>query len=197
MIQYKHAPIAAFEGYTGSSRSAFGAEVENQRSLGQLDDLLIYFDELRTGATLSGPAAARVAKTLDGVSAELDPLSAMLADRARLRTMLASFARTLHVGVLADCFFDPGTALCLKQATCVDSKLPLTALCQSTRCPNACITSRHLPAWVRSADDARALLKEKRLSPLQHTALTQDLERIEGVLDNMDRNSNAIGNEIE
>jgi hypothetical protein len=26
--------------------------------------------------------------------------------------MLASLARTLHMGVLADCFFDPGTALC-------------------------------------------------------------------------------------
>jgi len=45
MIQYKHASVAAFEGYAGSSRSGFRAEVENQRSLGQLDDLLTYFDE--------------------------------------------------------------------------------------------------------------------------------------------------------
>jgi hypothetical protein len=67
----------------------------------------------------------------------------MIADRARLCTMLASLARTLHVSVLADCFFDPGSAMCLKQATNVDSKLPLTALCQPTRCPNACITARH------------------------------------------------------
>ncbi|ASY74268.1 hypothetical protein SF83666_a46820 (plasmid) [Sinorhizobium fredii CCBAU 83666] len=32
--------------------------------------------------------------------------------------------------MLADCFFDPGTAACLKQAT--DAKGPLTALCQPT-----------------------------------------------------------------
>lgn len=50
---------------------------------------------------------------------------------------------------------------------------------------------------MRSADDAKTLLKEKRLSPLQHTALTQDLERIEGVLDSISCDTNAAGNEIE
>ena len=186
MIQYKHASVAAFEGYAGSSKSGFRAEVESQRALGQLDDLLVYFDERQTGSTLSGPAAPRISKALDAAGAELDPLPVMIADRARLRTMLASLARTLHVGVLADCFFDPGIALCLKQATNADNKTPLTALCQPTRCPNACITARHRPAWVRSADEARAVLKEKRLSSLQRSALQQDLARIEAVLHDID-----------
>lgn len=187
MIQYKHVSVAAFEGYAGSSKSGFRAEVESQRALGQLDDLLVYFDERQTGSTLSGPAGPRISKALDAAAAELDPLPVMIADRARLRTMLASLARTLHVGVLADCFFDPGTALCLKQATNADNKTPLTALCQPTRCPNACITARHRPVWARSADEARAVLKEKRLSSLQRSALQQDLARIEAVLDDIDR----------
>lgn len=191
MIQYKHASVAAFEGYAGSSRSGFRAEVENQRSLGQLDDLLIYFDERQTGATLSGPAAARVAKTLDSISDDLGPLPAVIADRARLRTMLASLARTLHVGVLADCFFDPGTAACLKQAT--GAKGPLTALCQPTLCPNACITARHRPAWARSAEEATNLLKEKRLSQLQRSILQQDLDRSMAVLDSIDQDRTAPG----
>jgi integrase len=191
MIQYKHASVAAFEGYAGSSRSGFRVEVENQRSLGQLDDLLTYFDERQAGATLSGPAAARVAKTLDGISAELGPLPAMIADRARLRTMLASLARTLHVGVLADCFFDPGTAACLKQAT--GAKGPLTAICQPTLCPNACITARHRPAWARSAQEARNLLMDKRLSHLQRSILQQDLERMMTVLISIDEVRTASG----
>jgi hypothetical protein len=186
MIQYKHASVAAFEGYAGSSRSGFRAEVENERSLGQLDDLLTYFDERQAGATLSGPAATRISRTLDGISAELGPLPAMIADRARVRTMLASLARTLHVGILADCFFDPGTAVCLKQATSADNTAPLTALCQPTRCPNACITTRHRPAWARAAQQAKSLLSEKRLSPLQRAALDQDLARVEAVLDKID-----------
>lgn len=191
MIQYKHASVAAFEGYAGSSRSGFRAEVENQRSLGQLDDLLIYFDERQAGATLSGPAAARIAKTLDSISDDLGPLPAMIADRARLRTMLASLARTLHVGVLADCFFDPGTAACLKQAT--GAKGPLTALCQPTLCPNACITARHRPAWACSAEEATSLLKEKRLSQLQRSILQQDLERARKVLNRIDKGQSAPG----
>ncbi|WP_095204694.1 integrase [Mesorhizobium carmichaelinearum] len=191
MIQYKHASVAAFEGYAGSSRSGFRAEVENQRSLGQLDDLLIYFDERQAGATLSGPAAARIAKTLDSISDDLGPLPAMIADRARLRTMLASLARTLHVGVLADCFFDPGTAACLKRAT--GAKGPLTALCQPTLCPNACITARHRPVWARSAQEAATLLKEKRVSQLQRSILQQDLERARKVLDSIDEGQSAPG----
>ena len=106
----------------------------------------------------------------------------MIADRGRLRTLLASTARTLHVGILADCFFDPATAACLRHATDPDRTAPVQALCQPTRCPNACITARHRPAWSRAAADARAMLTEKRLSALQRAALAQDLRRIEAVL---------------
>jgi hypothetical protein len=53
--------------------------------------------------------------------------------------------------------------------------------------------ARHRPAWARSADAARTLPKEKRLSPLQRTALKQDLERIEELVDNMDRDTDALG----
>src|SRR5271169_5037746 len=117
MIQYKHASVAAFEGYAGSSRSGFRAEVETERRLGQIEDILTYFDDRQAGAELSGPAATRIRQTLNAVADELQPLPGMIADRGRLRTLLASSARTLHVGILADCFFDPSTALCLKNAT--------------------------------------------------------------------------------
>ncbi|WP_287787684.1 integrase [Acidiphilium sp.] len=183
MIQYKHASVAAFEGYAGASRSGFRAEVDAERRRGQLDDILSYFDERQAGATLFGPAAVRVGRALDAAVDELEPWQGMIADRGRLRTLLASTARTLHVGILADCFFDPATAACLRQATDPDRAAPVPALCQPTRCPNACITARHRPAWSRAAADARATLAEKRLSALQRAALVQDLRRIEAVLD--------------
>jgi hypothetical protein len=182
MIQYKHASVAAFEGYAGSSRSGFRAEVEAERRLGQIEDILTYFDDRPAGARLSGPAAARVGQALDAAAAELQPLPGMIADRGRLRVLLADTARTLHVGVLADCFFDPATAVCLRRATASDRTAPMISLCEPTRCPNACVTRRHRPAWERTADDTRALLKEKRLSGLQRTALTQELHRIETIL---------------
>ncbi len=183
MIQYKHASVAAFEGYAGASRSGFRAEVEAERRLGQLDDILSYFDERQAGAALFGPAAARIGGALDAAADELQPWPAMIADRGRLRTLLASTARTLHVGILADCFFDPATASCLRHATDPDRAAPVLPLCEPTRCPNACITARHHPAWSRAAADARAMLAEKRLSALQRTVLLQDLGRIEAVLE--------------
>jgi hypothetical protein len=183
MIQYKHASVAAFEGYAGASASGFRAEVEAQRRLGQQGDILEYFDRRRAGAVSSGPAGPRIAGALDTAARTLGPLPAMLADQARLRRLLADLARTLHVGVLADCFFDPATALCLKQAGMPERAEPLGTLCQPTRCPNACLTDRHRSAWGRAADEARALLREKRLPELQRVALRQDLDRIEAVLD--------------
>ena len=186
MIQYKHASVAAFDGYSGTSRSGFRAEVEAERQLGQLDDLLDYFDRRRGGASLGGPAGPRIARTLDEAADALGPLPAMIADRARLRVMLASVARTLHVGQLADCFFDPATALCLKRVTTRDPSQPLTALCEPTRCPNACITARHRPAWERAAVDAKSHLRERRISDLQRQALRNELDRLNAVIAGID-----------
>jgi len=84
MIQYKHAWVAAFEGYAGTSRSGFRAEVEAERRLGQLDDILRYFDERQAGSALFGPAAARVGRALDAAVEELQPWPGMIADRGRL-----------------------------------------------------------------------------------------------------------------
>ncbi|WP_299107780.1 integrase [uncultured Bradyrhizobium sp.] len=186
MIQYQHASVAAFEGYAGTSASGFRAEVEAQRRLGQLDDLLDYFDRRQGGASLGGPAGPRIARTLDEAAVQPGHLSAMIADRARLRVMLASVARTFHVGPLADCFFDPATALCLKRVTTPDPAQPLTALCEPTRCPNACITARHRPAWERAAADARAHLRERRISDLQRQALQRELDRLTTVIAGID-----------
>ena len=186
MIQYKHASVAAFEGYAGTSASGFRAEVEAQRRLGQMDDLLDYFDRRRGGASLGGPAGPRIARALDDATNRQGPLPAMIADRARLRVMLASMARTLHVGPLADCFFDPATALCLKRITTPDSAQPLTTLCEPTRCPNACITDRHRPAWERAVTDAKAHLRERRISDLQRQALQRELDRLNAVIAGID-----------
>ena len=186
MIQYKHASVAAFEGYAGTSASGFRAEVEAQRRLGQSDDLLDYFDRRQGGASLGGPAGPRIARMLDDAAVQLGPLPAMVADRARLRVMLASVARTFHVGPLADCFFDPATALCLKRVTSTNPAQPLTTLCEPTRCPNACITARHRPAWERAAADAKTHLRERRISDLQRHALQRELDRLTAVIAGID-----------
>jgi hypothetical protein len=180
MIQYKHASIAAYEGYAGSSRSGFRSEVERELALGQLDDVLSYFERHRAGEVLRGPAAARVSSELQQAVDNLDPLPGHIADPARVRAMLAHLARTLYIGVLNDCFFDPATALCLNGKT--ERNAPAMAHCHPDRCPNSCVTNRHRPAWQRAAEEVRTLLQEKRLPELQRAALQQELVRVNAVL---------------
>ncbi len=191
MIQYKHASVAAFEGYAGSSPSGFRAEIARKRALGQLDDIMTYFDAHRDGLSLSGPASKRVKHSLDTAVAELSPLPGRVADRAKLRTLLKDLARTLHVGPLADCFFDPAHALCLKRATNIERDAPAMALCEPTRCPNACFAARHRPVWAKARDDAALMLKEKRLSSAQRTILKADIARYEHVIDAVDAPATA------
>jgi hypothetical protein len=113
-IQYKHASIAMFEGYAGSIPSGFRREVEQERALGQLDVVVEHYEEaIRRGLPPTGPAAARLRSEFARIRDELGDFPGHIVDAQRLRAMLAHLGRTLHVGLLADCFFDPDTALCL------------------------------------------------------------------------------------
>jgi hypothetical protein len=176
-IQYKHASVAMFDGYAGSSASGFRQEVEQELALGQLDDIIDYFENHRRGHGPGGPAGRRVGAELERVGRELGPLPGQLADRKRLKAMLAHLARTLHVGYLNDCFFDPSTALCLREVEKPSASAPVLSRCAPDRCPNACLVERHLPPWEASIGQADELLADKRLSPLQREALRKDNER--------------------
>ena len=175
MIQYKHASVAAYEGYAGSSRSGFRNEVERERALGQLDDVLSYFERHRAGEVLMGPAGTRICSELQQAIDKLDPLPGHIADPARFRAMLAHVAKTLFVGVLNDCFFDPATALCLNGKT--QAATPAMAQCQPDRCPNSCISNQHRPMWLKAIADGDGLLERKGLSPNQRTAIENDIRR--------------------
>jgi integrase len=180
MIQFKHVGIAVFEGYAGSSRSGFRNEVERERALGQLDDVLSYFERHRAGEVLMGPAAARISSELQQAVDRLGPLPGHIADPACVRAMLAHVAKTLFVGVMNDCFFDPATALCLNGKT--EAATPAMAQCRPDRCPNSCIARHHRPLWAKAIADGEELLKTRRLSPLQREAIEMDLKRYRNVL---------------
>ena len=178
-IQYKHASVATFEGYAGSSLSGFRIEVEQERALGQLDDVVAYYeDAIRRGLPPAGPAAARLRREFEHIRDKVGDLPGRIVDSQRLRAMLAHLGRTLHVGLLADCFFDPDTALCLDhEGAPVERSVPALPHCRPDRCSNACVTRRHLPPWQASIAEGERMLGEVRLSPLQRQALLRDNER--------------------
>jgi len=177
-IQYKHASIAMFEGYSGSSPSGFRREVEQERALGQIDDVVEHYEEaIRRGLPPAGPAATRLRSEFARIRDELGDLPGRIVDAQRLRSMLGHLGRTLHVGLLADCFFDPDTALCLDRGNTTDRSAPALSHCRPDRCPNACVTRRHLAHWQASIAEGEHLLQDRRLSSLQRQVLTKDNER--------------------
>lgn len=108
---------------------------------------------------------------------ELRDLPGRIMDRSRLRTMLAHRGRTLHVGFLNDCLFDAATALCLTGSPDSEQTAPVLSRCSPDRCPNACRTARHREPWRASIAEGEGLLVDRRLSPLQHEAITRDNEQ--------------------
>jgi hypothetical protein len=176
-IQYKHASVAMFDGYAGSSASGFRQEVEQEHRLGQLDDIVVHYEAAQRGERLAGHGASRVTHEIDRAAREVEPLPGVIADGKRVKAMLAHLARTLHVGYLNDCFFEPATALCLGRSTGSASQ-PILSNCAPDRCPNSCIARHHLPAWQAAIAHAEALLEEKRLSNVQRTTIRQDRDRM-------------------
>jgi hypothetical protein len=176
-IQYKHASVAMFEGYAGSSQADFRSAVERERALGQLDDIVAHYEAWLGREGPAGPGAARLRREFARVQDELGDLPGRLLDRKRLRTMLAHLGRTLHVGFLNDCLFDAATALCLTETPETERTAPALSRCSPDRCPNACLTARHREPWQASIAEGEALLADRRLSPLQRTAILKDNER--------------------
>ena len=182
--QYKHAQVAVFEGYAGTSASGFAAEVEAEQATARLDYVEQLYRDWLSGGPSGGRAATGINAEFARIQAELAELPGSVADRARLRTMLDHLTATLHPGVLGDCFYRPETALCARHAQ-RPARLPLPMLDTCLSCPNARRSSVHLPGLEQAREQARQLIAEttgQPMPPLQHAALTGHLGHLDGLI---------------
>ncbi|MGW3199205.1 hypothetical protein ACWDBD_32490 [Streptomyces sp. NPDC001118] len=151
--QYKRSKFIMFEGYAGTSTSGFAAEVAAEEAVALLDHLEDLYRDWTKGARSSGGAAAMVDAEFDRIRAELGDLPGMVSDQARLRTMLRHLTKTLHPGVLNDCFFHAPSAVCVKRTKTTGRPLPVLNMCM--RCPNARRSAVHLPRLTAARDAVR------------------------------------------
>ncbi|MFJ8948374.1 hypothetical protein ACIRG4_35015 [Streptomyces sp. NPDC102395] len=176
--QYQHAELALFEGYAGTSASGFAAEVAAERAVAQLDYVEDLYRDWNDGHRASGGAAGRVNAEFDRIRRELGDLPGITASPARLRTMLQHLTKTLHPGVLNDCFYQHSTAVCAKRAHHTGRPLPLLTMCLT--CPNARRSSVHLPRLTTARAQAqRPLDAPAGLSRLQAAALTTHIAELD------------------
>jgi hypothetical protein len=59
-IQYQHVSVATFEGYAGQSESGFRSEIEAERQLQQMEDIVDRYEEYCRRVKATGPGAAHV-----------------------------------------------------------------------------------------------------------------------------------------
>ena len=191
--QYKHAQVAIFEGYAGTSASGFAAEVEAEQAVARLDYAEHLYRDWLAGGPSGGGADRKISAEFARIHAELADLPGTVADPRRLRAMLSHLAVTLHPGVLGDCFYQPGTALCAKHAAPHVGKKPLPMLNTCLTCPNARRSSVHLPRLEQARDQAQQIIGDFRgtLPPLQQAALTSHLGHLDQLI------SQITGNDPE
>lgn len=183
-IQYKHAQVAIFEGYAGSSASGFPAEIEDERRLARLESFLDRYDDFKAGAATT----PRLAEQFTHIRSELGDFPGRVVDTARLRAMLANAARTYYPGVLNDCYFDAAAALCIRHKgdSGKSATGPVMNHCQPALCRNSCVTARHAPAIKTVISGSRELLSIQKLSAPQRTALQQHIGVMESMLAPLD-----------
>ncbi len=171
--QYKHAAITMFEGYAGTSPSGFAAEVASEQAIALLDYTEELYRDWNDSGRSSGGASQPINAEFERIRCELGDPPGTVASPTRLRTMLEHLTKTLHPGVLNDCFYRHQTAVCATRASTQGRPLPMLNMCCS--CPNARRSRLHLPRLTLARDQAHDLLQQaqtRALPPLQHAALT-------------------------
>lgn len=122
----------------------------------------------------TGCRQQRINAEFQRIRRELGDLPGVVSDELRLRTMLRHLTKTLHPGVLNDCFFNAATAVCVKRAKVVGKLVPQHNMC--LRCPNARRSTVHRSRLAAARDqvlDFQASCEKAGPVPkLQQVALT-------------------------
>ncbi|MFJ2817021.1 hypothetical protein [Streptomyces sp. NPDC087294] len=175
--QYKHAAYAIFEGYAGTSASGFADEVAADQTVAKLDYVEDLFHDWNEGGRSVGGAAQRVEAEFDRIRAETGDLPGVVSSPTRLRAMLRHLTRTLHPGMLNDCFHQAETAVCNKRAKSLGRPLPMLSMC--LQCPNSRRSAVHLPRLLHARDQARQDFPDLDALPhLQQIAITEHLSSL-------------------
>jgi hypothetical protein len=193
--QYKHARHVIFSGYAGTSASGFAAEVAAEEATARLDYAEDLYRDWNSGGSSAGAAGKRVDAEFARIRRELGDLPGIIASPARLRTMLAHLVKTLHPGILNDCFYQPATALCRKQAKTLGRPLPLLNTCLD--CPNARRSAIHLPRLAAARDQAARFLDpappDGPLAPLQQLALDSHVATLDRAIGELQADATGTG----
>jgi integrase len=162
-IQYRHHSVQMFEGYAGTARSGFRAEVESEEAILRGEFLL----ELSEGdKALTGPAAAIAQSRADGFAAAASFAGIVAENPVQLERLVNAKRPAVYSGLHVICVFDRFKALCVGD----DEESPEAAECVPVGCQNVALDEEGREYWSNEKAEAdEALTKE--LSPFVRTRL--------------------------
>lgn len=149
--------------------------------MASLDDFVDIYEAVKAGERIAGPGGRRLTDACVHIREEIGDFPGVVVDDKRLRAMLLHVARNLHPGVLNHCWFDPAKALCRRGADRKNG--PIINHCQPALCANSCVTPSDLPRWDEAISDARAMRRQRGLSPLQRSAIDAQITIMQSVHD--------------
>ncbi|MFT6569821.1 MAG: hypothetical protein ACJAWY_001530 [Sphingomonas echinoides] len=185
MLQYGHASAIMFEGYAGTSASGFRSEIEEERRLAQLGDIVEMYEDWKAGIDPGGPMRSKLVADFTRIRNKIGDLPGAVVGDRRHAKMLSNTAVTLHPGFINDCFFYADHALCLKVKG-ADAQ-PAFTKCQPSRCPNSVVAKRHVPALRSCIADAESMKSGKNVSPIQKHAIEAQLDIYRQLLEQVER----------
>ena len=152
-IQFRHRSIQMFEGYAGTSRSGFRAEVEGEKAMARGHYLLEQADRNDHSPTFSGPASAEAANRVQEF-ANLARFEGVVVDNERqLKKLVSRHEPNVYLGEMVTCVFNPEKALCFRDS---GSRTPNPAGCMPLTCRNVALDLDQRNSWI---DEQRQLEK--------------------------------------
>ncbi|MGS1018119.1 hypothetical protein [Allosphingosinicella humi] len=184
-IQFGHAADLMFEGYAGTSPSGFRDEIEQERELARMTDIVELYEDHISGHSPGGPFGRRLGDEFDSIQRQLEALPGVVVSDERRNKMLKNLAVTLHPGFLNDCFYYPDHALCRLSGD--TDQGPRWSACQPAKCPNSCVSQKHRVAITECIDDAQTMKKVPGLSNVQVKTIANQIDVYESLLASSNR----------
>ncbi len=182
MLQYGHASVQMFEGYAGAPGSGFREEIEKERSLARMADIVEMYTDDGAGSKTAGPMASVLGAEFDFIRDQIGDYPGMIVETGRRENMLAHLSKSFYPGLLADCFFDPSRAKCMEKTNSFIHDEPVRGLCDPN-CENACWRRKHVSVWKVALADVERLANRNRLSPIQREILRSKKTQYKAIID--------------
>jgi integrase len=176
-IAYRHHSVQLFEGYAGTSRSGFRAEVEAEQALERGERLLAMVEGYEH-RRLGGPAAEEARVRLEELRRHAYGFAGtVVTDQRRLQLIMRRHDPSVFPGRFVTCVFNPDKALCLRPSG--DRHGPVLPDCRPLDCRNVALTPSNLAAWREQlARLDQALAPADVLAPYLRHRLTEQRDRV-------------------